>query len=151
MNRPEPNLAAGSLNQAFNDSALPVAPKRAPRRSHAARHVVSFRVNDAEKTRLQDAAGSQRLGIYAREQLLGPDTKRRKTRGRAPVKDHEALAAILSKLGRSELATAIGGLLLALEEGRVHLSDDQECCLRNLETELVFIRTSLVKALGLRP
>lgn len=151
MNRPEPNLAAGSLNEDFNAVALPMEPKAEPRRSRAASHVVSFRVNDAERTRLHKLAGSQRLGSYAREQLLGPDSKRRKTRGRAPVKDHGALAEILSKLGRSELASAIGGLLLAGEEGKVHLSDDQACCLRKVETELVFIRTILVKALGLRP
>ena len=65
------------------------------------------------------------------------------------LKDHEALARVLSRLGRSELAMAIGALLLACEEQRLYLDKEQEAQLRSIHDDITFMRVHLLKALGL--
>ena len=45
------------------------------------------------------------LGAYIRERLFGEDAAPRKTRGKFPVKDHEALGRVLAALGSSRLSS----------------------------------------------
>ena len=44
----------------------------------------------------------------------------------------------------------IGALLLACEEQRLYLDEEQEGLLRGINDDILFMRTELVKALGLK-
>ncbi|MEM9763529.1 MAG: hypothetical protein AAF968_13650 [Pseudomonadota bacterium] len=66
------------------------------------------------------------------------------------MKDHEALARVLGRLGRSRLYTDLQRLLLAVEEGRVPLEKDMEAELRTACAEITAMRRDLVTALGLK-
>ncbi|MEM0987358.1 MAG: hypothetical protein AAGK00_00655 [Pseudomonadota bacterium] len=112
---------------------------------------VSVRVTPEEKARLKQDAAGMPLSAYVRERLLGDAAKPRRGRGKFPVEDHEALARALSRLGRSELAMAIGALLLACEEQRLYLDKEQEAQLRSINADITFMRVQLIKALGLYP
>lgn len=112
---------------------------------------LTLRLSEDERIRLERDAAGLSLSAHVRERLFGEYVQTRRTRGKFPVKDHEALARVLSRLGRSELAMAIGALLLACEEQRLHLDREQESQLRSVNNDIIFMRTHLVKALGLCP
>lgn len=112
---------------------------------------LTLRLTADERERLERDSAGMSLSGYVRQQLFGDAAKPRRTRGKFPVKDHEALARVLSRLGRSELAMAVGGLLLAVEAKRLHLDNEQAKLLRSIENDLLFVRTNLIKALGLYP
>lgn len=128
----------------FNRVAAPVDNKRAKPAS------LTLRLSTEERERLERDAAGIALSAYVRDRLFGDDVKPRRTRGKFPVKDHEALARVLARLGRSELAMAIGGLLLACEEQRLYLDDEQEGMLRSIDNDISFLRINLIKALGMR-
>ncbi|MCB9931531.1 MAG: hypothetical protein H6844_19185 [Alphaproteobacteria bacterium] len=89
-----------SLHETFNASAAsPLAAKpKKPRK--AASHVISFRVDDTEKSALECSAAGLPLSRYVRERVLNGDHSPRRTRGQSPIKDHEALGRVLGALGR---------------------------------------------------
>jgi hypothetical protein len=55
------------------------------------------------------AAGGMPLGEYIRQKLFESDLPPRRTRGRAPVKDHAELARVLGALGASRLSSNLTG------------------------------------------
>ena len=109
---------------------------------------LTLRLSPEERTQLEREAAGMGLSSYVRQKVFDDAATPRRTRGKFPVKDHVALAQVLGRLGRSELARAIGGLLLAVEDQRLHLSDDQDRLLRSISDDVTFIRTNLLKALG---
>lgn len=111
---------------------------------------VSVRVTEDEKARLQRDAAGLSLSDHIRERLLGDDVRPRRTRSRFPVKDHEALARVLSKLGRSALHNTLHRLLLAVEEQRIPLERPIEDDLRQAFADINAMRNDLVTALGLK-
>ena len=111
---------------------------------------LTLRLSPEQRTQLEREAAGMGLSAYVRHKVFADAATPHRTRGKFPVKDHVALAQILGRLGQSELAQAIGGLLLAVEEQRLHLSEDQDHLLHSISDDVAFIRTSLLKALGLK-
>lgn len=77
----------------------------------------SLRLSFEERARLEDDAAGISLGAYIRERLLGEDAEPRKTRGKFPVKDHEALGRVLAALGSSRLSSNLNQLAKAVNTG----------------------------------
>lgn len=114
-------------------------------------YTISLRVTDDEKAQLErDAAGMSR-SAYIREKLFGKSAKTRRTRGKFPVKDYEALGRVLGLLGRSGLYSDMHRLLLAIEEGRVAMDKEIIAEIRQTHADIAAMRRDLVKALGLKP
>ena len=90
------------------------------------------------------------MSAYVRERLFG-EVSPRKTRGKFPIKDHQALARVLSRLGRSGLFEQLNGLSLSVEQGRLYLQPELENELRQACTDLKAMRYDLLRALGHRP
>mgnify|MGYP001794778920 CR=1 FL=1 len=114
-------------------------------------HTISLRVTDEEKARLErDAAGMAR-SAYIRERLFGGAARPRKTRGKYPVKDFEALGRVLGLLGRSGIYNSMHRLVLAIEEDRFAVDDDIVSEIRKTHATIAAMRRDLVLALGLKP
>lgn len=113
-------------------------------------HTISLRVTGAEKARLErDAAGMSR-SAYMREQLFGKTAERRRTRGKFPVKDYEALGRVLGLLGRTNLAEDLSELDWADENGVVQIDAPTALAIKMACVDIATIRSDLVIALGLK-
>lgn len=133
------------------------APEQAPKSASPpkadkpqATHTISVRVTDDEKQRLaRDSAGMSR-SAYMRERLFGADTKPRKTRGKFPVKDYEALGRVLGLLGRSNLAEDLSELDWGIENGVVKIDAPTALAIKMACVDIAAMRAELVIALGLK-
>jgi len=147
------NIKHGSMPTAFRAAASgasqagPITPTKQTAKFSP---IVSMRVSKEERAQLEREAAGTPLSAYLRERLLGQAVTPRKTLGKFPVKDHEALACVLGRLGRSEVYNNLHRLLLTVEEGRVPLEPDIERELRRSCAEVAAMRADLVRALGLQ-
>ncbi len=135
----------------FNDKAAPT-----PAREKKQRTVpLSIRVTAEEKARLEAMAGAQALSTYVRQKLLGEDAaarpKRYRKKPQAPGIDHVEVARLLGMFGRSELATSILALNLAIESGEWTPSPEIEERITRACTQIHEIRLVLIHALGVKP
>jgi len=110
---------------------------------------VSIRFSDDERALLKQRAGSESLSAYIRHQALDGDVTPRKTRGRAPIRDHEALARVLSALGRSELHKTLNFIISLSEIGALFFDEKEQESLRIACADIAAMRSDLVVALGL--
>ena len=111
---------------------------------------VSLRVTPEEKARLTRDAAGMSISAYVRERLLGEAACPRKTRGKFPVKDHEALAKVLRALGRSNLAQEFDALSRGVRDGSVHLDPESARALREACAAISAMHRDLITALGLK-
>jgi hypothetical protein len=132
-----------ALSSAFSGHGKPAAKRKRPA-------PISLRLNEKEHARLARDAAGMSINGYVRDRLFGEDTKRPDKRGLAPVKDYEALAQVLSALGRSNLHQNIGTIAGAVRDGTVHLCPDVECSLSKACAHIAAMRRDLVRALGLK-
>ncbi len=113
-------------------------------------HTISLRVTDEEKQRLaRDSAGMSR-SAYMRERLFGADAKPRKTRGKFPVKDFEALGRVLGLLGRTNLSDDLSQLDWAIEQGVVKIDAPTALAIKMACVDIAAMRADLIIALGLK-
>lgn len=109
----------------------------------------SLRLTAAERSRLEQEAGSLSLGAYIRHRLLGdnaPDVRRHRRR---PVQDHEALGRVLGELGKSRLANNLNQLAKAVNSGSLPVTRETEEALRAACASVLDLRKILLEALGL--
>lgn len=110
---------------------------------------LSIRVSKEERKALQRAAAGRSVNSYIRERIFG-DQPKALERGKTQVKDYEALAKVLSLLGRSDIATRLSALIMALEMNRLELSGEAEAELRSACADVKAMRAALITALGLK-
>lgn len=101
---------------------------------------------DERATFEQDAAGMA-LGAYVRERLFGDDVAPRKTRGKFPVKDHEALGRVLAELGASRLSNNLNQLARAVNTGSLPVTPETEHDLAEACAAVQEMRNDLLRAL----
>ena len=109
----------------------------------------SLRLTFEERAALDQAADGMPLGAFIRSRLLGEKLEPRRTRGKHPVKDHEALGRVLGELGKSRLANNLNQLARAANSGSLPVTPETEAALREACSNVGFIRACLMKALGL--
>lgn len=138
----DPSSSAG-IGSTFRSSAKPkpVRKKRTP--------PVSIRFSDDERAWLEAKAKGQPVSRYVRDAVLSGSGVKRKPRRRLPVKDHEALARVLSLLGRSETGRMLGGILFAIELGKLELDGKAETDLRQACADVSAMRSALMASLDL--
>lgn len=110
----------------------------------------SLRLTFEERAQLNKAAAGMSLGAYIRGQLLGANASPRKTRGKFPVKDHEALGRVLGQLGNSRLANNINQLAKAANTGSLPVTAETERELLSACASIQNMRDELLRALGAR-
>lgn len=124
--------------------------KRAAGRDEGKTTTLSFRVTPVERAYLEDKAAGLPMSAFLKDRLLGDATKPRRACGKRPIKDFDALARILGKLGRADLPNRMARLILAIEEGRALIDDDLVAELRASIADITLMRRDLVQALGLK-
>lgn len=87
------------LTESFNTSTAAIHSKQTKKPKRKRPSPISVRVTDAERAELELRAAGMSLSGYMKECALGEAAKPRKTRGKFPVKDHQALARVLRRLG----------------------------------------------------
>jgi hypothetical protein len=90
----------------------------------------SLRLTFEERAALEKKAAGMALGAYIRERLLGEDAVPRRSRGKFPVKEHEALGRVLATLGQSRLSSNLNQLARAANTGSLPVSPDTEVALQ---------------------
>ena len=110
----------------------------------------SLRLTFEERKQLEDLAGDMTLGPYVRSQLFGANTKKRKTRGKRPVKDYQLLAQLLGHLGASRLSSNLNQLAKASNTGTLQVDTDTQHSLNKACEEIQSMRQTLMSALGLQ-
>jgi hypothetical protein len=108
----------------------------------------SLRLTFEERARLEHEATGMSLGAYIRLRLFGDDVAPRKTRGRQPVKDHEALGRVLGALGGSRLSQNLNQLAKAVNTGSLPVTPETERDLREACASVALLRADLIRALG---
>ena len=107
----------------------------------------SLRLTFEERARLEQDAAGMALGAYVREKLFGDDVAPRKTRGKFPVKDHEALGRVLAALGASRLSNNLNQLARAVNTGSLPVTPETEHDLAEAYAAIQDMRRDLLTAL----
>jgi len=95
--------------------------------------------------------GAARLGLslsgYARKQILAEEVTPRRTRGKAPVKDHKALGQVLSSIGQLRWASNLNQLAKAANQGLLTLTPEVETVILEACADVRMIENMLMRAL----
>jgi len=110
---------------------------------------VSLRLTFEEKARLQADAGGMPVSEYMRWRLFDPNNPPPRRRSKAPVKDHQALAKVLGRLGQSRLSSNLNQLARSANTGSLPVTPDTEAALLEAVAEIREIRRLLIEALNL--
>jgi len=111
----------------------------------------SIRLTLEERAALERAAVGLPLGAFVRERLFGSDLEPRRTRGKHPVKDHEALGRALALLGASRLSSNLNQLAKAVNTGSLPVTPETERDLHSACEAVAEMRAALMQALGVNP
>jgi len=130
----------------FNRLAPPSAATKKPKEAKPT--PFSLRLTFEERAQLEQDAADMSLGAYIRERLFGEDAAPRKTRGKAPVKDYEALGRVLAALGSSRLSSNLNQLAKAVNTGSLPVTPETEAELREACAAVLVMREELLMALG---
>ena len=135
---------ADNVSATFALSSKPPSPRKKP----APR--VTLRLTEEELETLKRAASGVSVSFYVRKQLFGKDVKLRKTRSRVPVKDQQALAQVLGKLGQSRIANNLNQIAYEANCGSLILDEETEDEIKIACAQIAWIRIQLIEALGLK-
>lgn len=109
----------------------------------------SLRLTPEDRLRLERDAAGMSMASYIRWRLFDPDRPPPRHRGKAPVKDHQALSHALALLGQSRIAGNLNQLAKAAHVGALAVSPEIEADLVEAVQHVAAIRRMLVEALGL--
>lgn len=112
---------------------------------------VSLRLTFEEKARLQREAAGTSVSDYMRQRLFDEYVPPPRRRGKHPVKDHQALAQVLGKLGQSRLSANLNQLARAANTGSLPVTPDTESALLAAVAEIQEIKRLLMEALWTGP
>jgi len=112
---------------------------------------LSLRLSVYERAMLEEHAAGTPLGSYIKSRLFTEDNAPpRKTRGKTPVKDYQALAKVLGALAALNIFGDINTLLNAADTGKIKLKPETERTLQKAGTDVIAMRRDLIRALGLK-
>ena len=111
---------------------------------------ISMRFPPEFEDQLKARAKGQSLGTYCRDYIMNGHGFETKTRGRNPIKDHVALARVLSALGQSGLYSTLTEIYRLASEGHALTSEDTVSELRSACEDVAAMRRDLVAALNVR-
>jgi len=109
----------------------------------------SLRLSFEERAQLEQEAACMPLGRYIRSKVLDGKAGPRRTRGKFPVKDHEALGRVLGALGSSRLSSNVNQLARAVNTGSLPVTQETKAAIKQACREIAQIRQDLLAALGL--
>ncbi len=108
-----------------------------------------MRLAPEDRARLERDAAGMSLGAYIRWRLFDANNPPPRSRGKFPVRDHQALSGLLGKLGNSRMAANLNQLAKAANSGSLALDPEIEAELRQALADIADMRRMLIEALGL--
>jgi hypothetical protein len=111
---------------------------------------VTLRLSLEDHARLQELSDGMALSTYIRAKALGETLPRRKPRSSTSVLDKQALAQILGLLGQSRIANNLNQLAYHANIGSLTMDDETRGQISEAHSHIVFLRQTLIKALGLK-
>jgi len=109
----------------------------------------SLRLTPEERAQLEKDAAGMSLGAYIRSRLFDKSLPKRRTRGKNPVKDRQALAQVLGAMGGSRLANNLNQLAKAANSGSLPVTPETAKIIQEAYEEIRWMRQLLMKALGM--
>lgn len=137
-----------SVSPVFNREGGALPKESAPS-SQRSTLPVSLRMSFEEKQRLDKDAAGMSLAAYIRWRLFDPENPPPKSRGKQPVKDHQALARLLALLGQSRLANNMNQLARSANSGSLPFTPETERMLNEAADDIAEMRRLLLQALSL--
>ena len=107
-----------------------------------------LRLTGEERARLERDAAGMSLGSYIKWRVFDPDSPPPRSRGKFPVRDHQALGRILGMLGQSRIANNLNQLAKAANSGSLVIDPETRRQLNEAVEEIASIRRMLMRALG---
>src|SRR3546814_15717749 len=86
------------------------------------------------------------LAAYIQSRLLDSENPAPRRRGKRPVKDYQALAQVLGKLGQSRLSANLNQLARSANSGSLPVTPDTEAALLAAVADIREIRLMLMEA-----
>lgn len=114
-----------------------------------AKHNLTIRVSDEQRSTLERRAGNRPISDYIRRKLDIADTSE-STRSYKPQTDAVLAARILAALGSSDLAGSMREIAEAAQNGALEDSSDLRLSLNAACLTIEQMRNDLVRALGLK-
>lgn len=144
------------MNIARNDFHKALDAK-SPQRSERPRHKttrncprVTLRLSVEDHERLMAMADGMALSTFIRAKALSETLPRRKPRSTASVVDKQALAQVLGLLGQSRIANNLNQLAYHANIGSLAVEAQTEEEINEAYEHVLFLRQTLLKALGMR-
>jgi hypothetical protein len=110
----------------------------------------SLRLTFEQRARLEQEAAGSSLSAYIHERLFGAEAPAaRRKRGKSPVKDQQAIAELLAKLGQSRLSSNLNQLARLANLGALPVTPDTETAIIEAAGDIAAMRKLLIEALGL--
>ena len=110
----------------------------------------SLRLTFEQRARLEQEAAGSSLSAYIHERLFGAEAPlARRKRGKSPVKDQQAIAELLAKLGQSRLSSNLNQLARLANLGALPVTPDTETAIIEAADDIAAMRKLLIEALGL--
>lgn len=110
----------------------------------------SIRFTKEERQKLEHMAHGISLGEYIRSRLFDGNISIRRTKGRFPVKDEQALSKLLGILGHSQIPNNINQLARAANSGSLPVTPETQKQLSEACLSVTWMRRQLIQALGLK-
>lgn len=110
----------------------------------------SLRLTFEERQKLRHAAGDQPIASYIKSLLFADDAPINRTRGKAPVKDHKALAEVPACLGATRIANNLNQLAKAANSGSFYFDRETKAQIGAACDDIRVMRQLLMSALGMK-
>jgi len=110
----------------------------------------SIRFTKEERQQLEHMAHGISLSEFIRSCLFKENVSIRRTKGRFPVKDEQALSRLLGVLGQSRIPNNINQLAKAANSGSLPVNPDTQKQLTEAYHSILWMRRQLIQALGLK-
>lgn len=118
------------------------------------RRILSVPLTPEQMAELARRAGRAPLSAFAREQLFPANDNEPapaiRTRCAAPVRDDAALAEVLAKLGKTDLAGSLREMARLAQLGALPLTPETESDIQQTRRDVREIKMLLMTALGIR-
>jgi len=136
-----------SAKQQFHKSAKTIRKRKLRGRQSTPR--ITLRLTEDEMAKLKHLSTGMTVSAYIRKCIFGKDEAPRKVRLKAPVKDQEALARVLGKLGESRIANNLNQMAYEAHCGSLLLDEQTYNQIKEAYEHISSMRLHLLEALGI--
>lgn len=111
---------------------------------------VTLRLSQDDHARLMEMADGMALATFIRSKVLGEQLPRKTRSSSTSVSDKQAIAQILGLLGQSRIANNLNQLAYHANVGSLAMDDATQAQIDEAYDQILFLRQTLLKALGMQ-